>query len=70
MEQDSGDSAAPTSSRVDPSKLRMSFEKYKKMADLIVLHIRGDEERLGDDFEGVKESAIVEWSVVWREKWV
>lgn len=49
--------------KIDPSKLKIKFETYKKIADMLVLHIRRGEEEEGDkeDWEGVRESQLVSW---------
>uniref|UniRef100_A0A914XJT7 Mcm6 C-terminal winged-helix domain-containing protein n=1 Tax=Plectus sambesii TaxID=2011161 RepID=A0A914XJT7_9BILA len=48
---------------VDASKLRLTFEQYKKLSDMIVLRIRSVEEtRQGKaDDAGVHQSELVDW---------
>ncbi|CAI5444617.1 unnamed protein product [Caenorhabditis angaria] len=48
--------------RIDPAKLKIKFEDYKKLADVLVLHMRADEDRQGEEeYAGVKQSALVDW---------
>lgn len=48
--------------RVDPAKLKMTYEKYKEISDLIVLHIRGEEDKhTGEEEPGVRRSAVINW---------
>ncbi|CAP29514.1 Protein CBR-MCM-6 [Caenorhabditis briggsae] len=48
--------------KVDPAKLKISFKEYKQLSDVLVLHMRADEESQGEEeYDGVKQSALVEW---------
>lgn len=57
-ERDEGGAA-----RVDSGKLKIKFELYKQIADMLVLHIRHDEETEEDteNWEGVRQSQLVQW---------
>ncbi|CAB3401445.1 unnamed protein product [Caenorhabditis bovis] len=47
---------------IDPAKLKLKYEDYKKMSDVLILHMRADEDKLGDeDYGGVKQSELVDW---------
>ena len=48
---------------VDPTLLKMSKEEFLRLSDMIVVHVRSEEERHGEDEEwkGVKQSELVEW---------
>ncbi|KAJ1361921.1 MCM DNA helicase complex subunit mcm6 [Parelaphostrongylus tenuis] len=49
-------------SKVDQSTMKISFEKYKHLADMLVLHMRADEEATGEeDYEGVRQDSLIEW---------
>ncbi|VDK77746.1 unnamed protein product [Onchocerca ochengi] len=49
--------------RVDSGKLKIKFELYKRIADMLVLHIRHDEEteENTENWEGVRQSQLVQW---------
>uniref|UniRef100_A0A0N5AJT2 DNA replication licensing factor MCM6 n=1 Tax=Syphacia muris TaxID=451379 RepID=A0A0N5AJT2_9BILA len=49
--------------KIDPKKLKIKFEEYKKISDLLVLHIRHEEENEPEETEewGVKEDDLVNW---------
>ena len=46
-----------------PSKLKISFDQYTRLRNMVVLHVREDQERVEnlDEWEGVKQSDIVDW---------
>ncbi|CAI4230311.1 unnamed protein product [Auanema sp. JU1783] len=55
---------AEKSDKIDPAKLKISFEKYKKLSDMLVLHMRQDEDLIEDDDEeygGIHEDDLVNW---------
>ncbi|CAG5124538.1 unnamed protein product [Candidula unifasciata] len=41
--------------------LRLSYEDYKHMANLIVLHMRKQEEEAGEDESGLRKSEVIGW---------
>ncbi|VDN07844.1 unnamed protein product [Thelazia callipaeda] len=49
--------------KIDSGKLKIKFELYKQIADMLVLHIRHDEETEEDseNWEGVRQSQLVQW---------
>ncbi|KAF8362688.1 hypothetical protein PRIPAC_89611 [Pristionchus pacificus] len=47
--------------KIDPSKLRIKYDLYKKLSEMLIRHCRADEEVLGDDYNGVKQSDLVSW---------
>lgn len=47
---------------VHHSKLKITFEKYKQLADMLVLHMRSDEESVAEeDYEGIRQSSLIDW---------
>ncbi|KAK6036739.1 MCM2/3/5 family protein, partial [Cooperia oncophora] len=47
--------------KVDHAKLKITFEKYKHLADMLVLHMRSDEEAVAEeDYEGVRQDALID----------
>ncbi|KAI1723260.1 MCM2/3/5 family domain-containing protein [Ditylenchus destructor] len=50
-------------STVDPAKLKISFETYKRLTNMLVLHMRDDEEKFGDveEWSGMKQSELIDW---------
>ncbi|CAB3401357.1 unnamed protein product [Caenorhabditis bovis] len=61
MEHD-GEDAENLKPKIDPAKLKLKYEDYKKMSDVLILHMRADEDKLGDeDYGGVKQSELVDW---------
>ncbi|KAK6022347.1 MCM2/3/5 family protein [Ostertagia ostertagi] len=47
---------------VDHAKLKITFEKYKHLADMLVLHMRSDEEAVDEeDYEGVRQDSLIDW---------
>uniref|UniRef100_A0A0K0D3K8 DNA replication licensing factor MCM6 n=1 Tax=Angiostrongylus cantonensis TaxID=6313 RepID=A0A0K0D3K8_ANGCA len=49
-------------SKVDQSSMKITFEKYKHLADMLVLHMRSDEEAMSEeDYEGVRQDSLIEW---------
>ncbi|RCN23904.1 hypothetical protein ANCCAN_30407 [Ancylostoma caninum] len=47
---------------IDPSKLKITFEKYKRLADMLVLHMRSDEEGVDEEeYEGVRQDSLIDW---------
>ncbi|KIH49418.1 hypothetical protein ANCDUO_20507, partial [Ancylostoma duodenale] len=62
METDEGDGKR---TKVDPSKLKITFEKYKRLADMLVLHMRSDEEGVDEEeYEGVRQDSLIDWFVL------
>ncbi|VDM07419.1 unnamed protein product [Wuchereria bancrofti] len=49
--------------KIDSGKLKIKFELYKRIADMLVLHIRHDEEteENTENWEGVRQSQLVQW---------
>ncbi|GMT19136.1 hypothetical protein PFISCL1PPCAC_10433, partial [Pristionchus fissidentatus] len=47
--------------KVDPSKLRIKYDLYKKLSEMLIRHCRADEDKMGDDFNGVKQSELINW---------
>ncbi|PIO76203.1 MCM2/3/5 family protein [Teladorsagia circumcincta] len=48
--------------KVDHAKLKITFEKYKHLADMLVLHMRSDEEAVAEeDYEGVRQDSLIDW---------
>jgi len=43
--------------------LKISFDQYTRLRNMVVLHVREDQERVEnlDEWEGVKQSDIVDW---------
>ncbi|EYB87267.1 hypothetical protein Y032_0266g725 [Ancylostoma ceylanicum] len=59
METDDGDGKR---TKIDPSKLKITFEKYKRLADMLVLHMRSDEEGVDEEeYEGVRQDSLIDW---------
>lgn len=59
MDHDGEKENAP---KIDIAKLKISFKEYKQLSDVLVLHMRSDEDNQGEDeYDGVKQSALVEW---------
>lgn len=50
---------------IDPAKLKISYENYKRLTNMLVIHMRANEEKHADeeDWEGIKQSMLVEWLV-------
>jgi MCM6 C-terminal winged-helix domain len=48
---------------ISPSKLKISFDQYKRLRNMIVLHVREDQEKVEnlEEWEGVKQNDIVDW---------
>ncbi len=48
---------------VDPAKLKISYEQYKRLRNMIVLHMREDQEKVVniEEWEGIKQSDLVDW---------
>lgn len=48
---------------VSTDKLKISYENYKKITNLLVMHMNQDEEKNSDknDWNGIKQSQLVEW---------
>ncbi|CAB3401356.1 unnamed protein product [Caenorhabditis bovis] len=62
MEHDGEDAENLKPKAIDPAKLKLKYEDYKKMSDVLILHMRADEDKLGDeDYGGVKQSELVDW---------
>ncbi|KIH42573.1 hypothetical protein ANCDUO_27442, partial [Ancylostoma duodenale] len=58
MEADEGDGKR---TKIDPSKLKITFEKYKRLADMLVLHMRSDEEGVDEEeYEGVRQDSLID----------
>lgn len=56
------DDTAEKRAKVDQSKLKITFEKYKHLADMLVLHMRSDEEAVSEeDYEGVRQDSLIDW---------
>ncbi|GAB0097318.1 DNA helicase [Sergentomyia squamirostris] len=65
------DSQDPTSTENQPEvptvqkkKLTLSFEEYKNLSNMLILHMRNEESRLeseGSDTEGIRRSDVVNW---------
>ncbi|WKY02714.1 hypothetical protein Q1695_016183 [Nippostrongylus brasiliensis] len=48
--------------KIDQAKLKITFEKYKHLADMLVLHMRSDEDSVAEeDYEGVRQNALIDW---------
>ncbi|GMR42274.1 hypothetical protein PMAYCL1PPCAC_12469, partial [Pristionchus mayeri] len=47
--------------KVDSAKLRVKYELYKKLSEMLIRHCRADEDKMGEDYNGVKQSALVSW---------
>ncbi|CAJ0573879.1 unnamed protein product, partial [Mesorhabditis spiculigera] len=49
--------------RVEPSKLKIRYEVFKHIADMLVSHMRADEEQAGgeENWNGVQASKLTEW---------
>uniref|UniRef100_A0A0R3QUB4 DNA helicase n=1 Tax=Brugia timori TaxID=42155 RepID=A0A0R3QUB4_9BILA len=49
--------------KIDSGKLKIKFELYKRIADMLVLHIRHDEEteENTENWEGVRQSQLIQW---------
>lgn len=61
--QDHRDKIPVRQSGVDSNKLKISYQNYKRITNLLVLHMREDEERNYDkeDFDGIKQSELIDW---------
>ncbi|CAD5219544.1 unnamed protein product [Bursaphelenchus okinawaensis] len=48
---------------VDPDKLKIKYDYYKRVANMLVLYLRGEEEKNAEDTEwsGVKQTQLAEW---------
>lgn len=48
---------------VTTDKLKISYESYKKITNLLVIHMNQDEEKNSEkeDWNGIKQSQLVEW---------
>ena len=48
---------------VDPTFLRISNEEFNRISDMIVVHMRAEEEKHGEEenWKGVKQSELVQW---------
>lgn len=48
---------------VDPTKLKITYEQYRRLTNILVIHMRENEERNAEneDWEGVKQSELIEW---------
>lgn len=44
-------------------KLTMSFDEYKNLTNMLVLHMRSEENRIedGDDNQGIRKSELIAW---------
>lgn len=66
MDAEDGENQQPPTqakAEVDPAMLKMSKEEFSRILDMIVVHVRSEEERHGEEeaWKGVKQSEIVEW---------
>ncbi|XGW13964.1 hypothetical protein V3C99_000329 [Haemonchus contortus] len=56
------DEAEGKRTKIDHAKLKITFEKYKHLADMLVLHMRSDEEAVAEeDYEGVRQDSLIDW---------
>uniref|UniRef100_A0A915BKC8 DNA replication licensing factor MCM6 n=2 Tax=Parascaris univalens TaxID=6257 RepID=A0A915BKC8_PARUN len=57
------DAREPTKKRIDASKLKIKFEEYKSISEMLVCHIRcvEDEQIENAEYEGVRHSQLVQW---------
>ncbi|CAD5226292.1 unnamed protein product [Bursaphelenchus xylophilus] len=48
---------------IDPEKLKIKYDYYKRVANMLVLYLRGEEEKNAEDpdWSGVKQNDLVEW---------
>jgi hypothetical protein len=62
---EAGDQPPAKKQHIDPARLKISFDVYKRISNLLVLHIRALEEKEeeNEDWEGMKQSLLVEWCV-------
>ncbi|XP_055682507.1 DNA replication licensing factor Mcm6 [Lutzomyia longipalpis] len=54
----------PETSAIQKKKLTLSFEDYKNLSNMLIIHMRNEEARLegeGSDSEGIRRSHIVNW---------
>ncbi|XP_045624546.1 zygotic DNA replication licensing factor mcm6-B [Procambarus clarkii] len=59
---DEGDGA--TSDALKKKKLKLSYEAYRSMSNLLIMHMRNEEQRLEEDeseTSGLRRSAIINW---------
>lgn len=58
-----GDAPTAKKPHIDPARLKISFDVYKRISNLLVLHLRSLEEMEdeNDDWEGIKQSTLVDW---------
>uniref|UniRef100_A0A915EBL1 DNA replication licensing factor MCM6 n=1 Tax=Ditylenchus dipsaci TaxID=166011 RepID=A0A915EBL1_9BILA len=59
-----GDAVAESQKKViDPAKLKLTFEQYKRLTNVLVMHMREEEVRNDDvqDWTGIKKAQLVEW---------
>ncbi|CAJ0963224.1 unnamed protein product, partial [Mesorhabditis belari] len=49
--------------QIDPSKLKIRYDVFKHIADMLVLHMQSDQETASseEEWSGVKSSQLVEW---------
>ncbi|KAF7995045.1 hypothetical protein HCN44_004517 [Aphidius gifuensis] len=49
--------------QVPKKKLTMSFDEYKNLTNMLVLHMRSEENRIedGDDNQGIRKSELIAW---------
>ena len=50
---------------VDPAMLKISREEYSRLTDMIVLHVRREEERHADEagWMGVRRKELIDWLI-------
>ncbi|VDK53845.1 unnamed protein product [Anisakis simplex] len=59
-QEQAGESPKP---KIDTSKLKIKFEEYKNISEMLVCHIRRleDDKAESADYEGVRHSELVQW---------
>ncbi|XP_033214752.1 DNA replication licensing factor Mcm6 [Belonocnema kinseyi] len=58
---DVGNGEGPPTPAVPKKKMSMSFEEYKKLSNVLVLHLRSFEDRTEDEGQGIRKSDLVNW---------
>lgn len=63
-DQATPDESAPPTNALQKKKLTLSFEDYKNLSNMLVLHLRREENKLQDDdtaTEGLRRSDVINW---------
>lgn len=63
--QEDVENVPPAGGEVDPEKLKIKYDYYKRVSNMLVLHLRQEEDRnaANDDWTGIKQSDLANWYV-------